>query len=77
LVESQDYEAKTWGKIPNEIQGYLDYNGIGLFERGGKRKRSILDGDGSIRSFYFSEGKVRFRYVMIKTQKFLEEEAPG
>lgn len=77
LVESQDYEATTWGRIPTEIQGHLDYNGVGLFERDGMRKRSILDGDGSIRSFYFRDGKVRFRYVMIQTQKYLEEEAAG
>ena len=72
LNEEYDYYAKIEGKIPQVLQGTLFRNGPGLFERGGLRKRCILDGDGMIQAFKIFDGHVHFQ-----TEKYKEESAAG
>lgn len=61
------------GTVPVELSGTLYRNGPGLFERNGYRKATLLDGDGMIRAFTFSDGKVRFRTRFVGTEKFTRE----
>lgn len=75
LPEEHDYLAEVEGRIPDDLRGSLYCNGPGLFERGGQRKRAILDGDGMLRCFDFGDGGVRFRNRYIRTAKLEEEEA--
>jgi len=72
-----DHLARIEGRLPADLRGALYRNGPGLFERDGLRKTCIVDGDGMIRGFFVGDGEVRFRNRMIRTQKFLEEEAAG
>ena len=65
------------GTIPHALRGSLYRNGPGLFERDGYRKQHLLDGDGMIQSFDFSEGGVHYRNRFVRTEKFLEEEKAG
>jgi len=77
LREEQDYEAATRGRWPEALRGTLFRNGPGLFERGGRRKNFITEGDGLIRAYDISDGKVLFRSQFVRTTKFREEEAAG
>ncbi len=67
----------VFGKIPLGLEGSLYRNGPGVFTRGEQSKNSLLDADGFLRQFQFSDGKVRFRARMIETEKWLEEEKAG
>jgi all-trans-8'-apo-beta-carotenal 15,15'-oxygenase len=67
----------TFGEIPSGLNGSLYRNGPGVFTRGEQSKNSILDADGFLRQFEFSNGKVRFRARMVETAKWLEEETAG
>jgi len=62
------------GMLPDELSGTLYRNGPGLFERGGYRKSTIVDGDGMIRAFTFSNRRVRFRTRFVSTEKFTRED---
>ena len=55
ITNEYNYEAIVEGKIPQEIRGILYRNGPGLFERNGLRKRCLLDGDGMIKTFRFTD----------------------
>ncbi len=77
LREEYDYAAVVEGEIPADLRGTLFRNGPGLFDRGGLRKRSLLDGDGMIQRFHFHEDGVRFRNRFVETPKFREETAAG
>ena len=77
LREEYDYEARVEGVIPPELRGTLYRNGPGLFDRGGLRKRNLLDGDGMVQAFTFHEGGVRYRNRFVRTRKYLEESAAG
>jgi all-trans-8'-apo-beta-carotenal 15,15'-oxygenase len=77
LLEEHDYYAEIEGTIPSEIRGTLYRNGPGLFDRGGMRKRALLDGDGMLQLFRFSDNGVRYINKFVRTEKYLEEEAAG
>jgi len=77
LAEEHDYAALVEGALPSGLRGTLYRNGPGLFDRGGLRKRSLLDGDGLIQRFHFHEQGVQFRSRFVQTPKFREEAAAG
>ncbi|MSM39608.1 MAG: dioxygenase [Geobacter sp.] len=77
LLREYDYAAEVTGTLPAALRGVLYRNGPGLFDRGGLRKRSLLDGDGLIQRFHFHDGGVRFRCRFVQTPKFREEAAAG
>jgi all-trans-8'-apo-beta-carotenal 15,15'-oxygenase len=69
------YQAQLEGAIPNQLRGTLYRNGPGLFDRGGLRKRNLLDGDGMVQSFRFHDTGVQYRNRFVRTEKFLVEQA--
>jgi all-trans-8'-apo-beta-carotenal 15,15'-oxygenase len=77
LREEHSYEARVEGTIPAQLRGTLYRNGPGLFDRGGMRKRNILDGDGMVQSFRFHDGGVHYRNRFVRTEKYLAEQAAG
>ena len=77
LREEHDYEAVVEGELPPGFRGTLYRNGPGLFDRGGLRKRHLIDGDGMLQAFCFHDKGVRYRNRFVRTEKFLEEQAAG
>lgn len=77
LPEEHDYEAEIEGTLPRGLRGSLFRNGPGLFDRGGLRKRSVLDGDGMLQCFDFHARGVRFRNRFTRTEKYLRESKAG
>ncbi len=77
LLIEHDYLPRIEGRLPKDLRGTLYRNGPGLFERAGYRKRHLLDGDGMIQAFDFSDAGVRFRNRFVRTKKFVEEESAG
>lgn len=75
LRDEYSYQCRIEGSIPLALRGTLYRNGPGLFERNGRRKDSILDGDGMIQAFSISDGEVHYQNSFIKTEKFLAEES--
>ena len=71
------YGARVEGTLPAGLQGTLYRNGPGLFERAGRRKRCILDGDGMVQAFRIGEGAVRYCNRFVRTAKFVDEEKAG
>ena len=77
LTTEHTYRPMIEGAIPQGIEGTLYRNGPGLFERNGYRKSNILDGDGMVQAFQFSNGNVNYRNRFVRTSKWLEEEKAG
>lgn len=77
LRAEHDYEARVEGAVPQGLRGTLYRNGPGLFDRGGLRRRSVLDGDGMVQSFTFHDRGVRYRNRFVRTWRFLAEDAAG
>lgn len=77
LPEEFSYSAEIEGRVPDGLVGTLYRNGPGLFDRGGFRKRHLLDGDGMIRATTFSEGRARFRNHFVRTAKYEAEQKAG
>lgn len=77
LREEHNYQARVEGRIPEQMRGTLYRNGPGLFDRGGLRKRNLLDGDGMVQSFRFHDGGVQYRNRFVRTHKYLAEQAAG
>lgn len=77
LHEEHSYEARLEGAIPAQLRGTLYRNGPGLFDRGGFRKRNLLDGDGMVQSFRFHDGGVFYRNRFVRTGKYLAEQSAG
>jgi all-trans-8'-apo-beta-carotenal 15,15'-oxygenase len=75
IPDGIDVAPAIEGTLPRELSGTLYRNGPGLFERDGYRKSTLLDGDGMIRAFTFSGGKVRFRTRFVATEKYMQEES--
>ena len=61
LATEYDYAPRIEGQLPRALQGTLYRNGPGRFDRGGLRKRLLLDGDGMLQVYQFHQGQVRFR----------------
>ena len=77
LPTEREYALRVEGTLPAGLNGRLYRNGPGLFERDGRRKRNLLDGDGMIQCFDIAGGRVRYRNRFVRTQKYLEEETAG
>lgn len=77
LAEERAYAPRVEGTIPAGLRGTLYRNGPGLFDRGGKRRRALLDGDGLVQSFRFGEAGVFYRARFVRTEKFAAEEKAG
>lgn len=77
LDTEHDYHPRIEGHVPAALRGTLYRNGPGRFDRGGMRKRHLLDGDGMIQAFDFTGNGVRYRNRYVRTAKFLEEEQAG
>jgi all-trans-8'-apo-beta-carotenal 15,15'-oxygenase len=77
LPMEYDYAPRIEGTLPAALQGTLYRNGPGLFDRGGLRKRMLLDGDGMLQAYQFHNGQVRFRTRFVRTAKYVAEEAAG
>lgn len=77
LRKELDYSTLIEGTIPRDLRGVLYRNGPGLFDRGGLRKRCILDGDGMIQAIRISDGNAHFRNRFVRTKKYLDEESAG
>lgn len=73
----RDYAPRVEGALPADLRGSLYRNGPGLFERGGRRIKHLLDGDGLIQRLSFSDSGVRYQNRFVRTEKFTEEEAAG
>lgn len=71
-----DEELRVEGAMP-ALRGVLYRNGPGRFSRGGRWKRSLLDGDGYVQAFRIDDGRVRYRSRYVRTEKFVREEALG
>jgi all-trans-8'-apo-beta-carotenal 15,15'-oxygenase len=70
----QDEIAVT-GKLPERLTGVLFRNGPGKFRRGGRTKRTVLDGDGVVQRLELAEGRARYGRRFVRTPKFQTEEA--
>jgi all-trans-8'-apo-beta-carotenal 15,15'-oxygenase len=77
LTVEHDYRPHIEGALPTGLEGRLFRNGPGRFERANYRKRNLLDGDGMIQCFDFTDGSVRYRNRFVRTDKFVAEEAAG
>jgi all-trans-8'-apo-beta-carotenal 15,15'-oxygenase len=77
LHKEHDYVCEVEGTLPPQIQGTLYKLGPGLYDRGGERKRMVLDGDGMMQSFRFDGKKVHYRNRFIETKKYLKENELG
>lgn len=73
----RDETPRVEGAIPPELRGSLYRNGPGLFERGGRRKPHLLDGDGLVQRLSFAVGKARYQNAFVRTDKFIAEEKAG
>lgn len=77
LAEEGAYAPRVEGKIPEGLRGTLYRNGPGLFDRGGRRRRALLDGDGLVQSFRFEDEGAFYRARFVRTTKFVDEERAG
>ncbi len=77
MTQEHDYYPVIQGHLPLALRGTLYRNGPGRFELGGVRKTHLLDGDGMIQAFDFSDGRVRYRNRFVRTKKFLDESRAG
>lgn len=73
----RDYVPEIEGTLPAEMSGTLYRNGPGLFERGGYRKKHLLDGDGLVQRLSIHDGKAHYSNAFVDTPKRAEEEAAG
>ena len=69
LAMEYDYAPRIEGHLPPTLQGTLYRNGPGRFDRGGLRKRMLLDGDGMLQVYQFHQGQVRFRTRFVRTPR--------
>ncbi|MEM7542452.1 MAG: carotenoid oxygenase family protein [Pseudomonadota bacterium] len=77
LPGEQDYRPRVEGRLPDNVRGSLYRNGPGLFERGGIRKRHLLDGDGLIQALHLDGADIRYLAKFVRTEKFTAEEEAG
>ena len=72
-----DRAVAVTGRLPTALAGTLYRNGPGLFERGGVRKRHLLDGDGYVQAITLKDGEASYRTRFVKTEKYRAEQAAG
>lgn len=76
VEESYDITGIT-GRVPEWLRGAYYVNGPARFERGGRRYKHWLDGDGMVCALRFSDQGIRFTSRFIQTRKLQEEDAAG
>ena len=77
ITEEYHYTPSIKGRLPLGLEGSLLRNGPGLFERAGRRKRHLLDGDGLVQAFRIAGGKVDYQARFVRTEKFEDEQRAG
>jgi hypothetical protein len=66
------------GSIPAQLTGTLFRNGPANFQRGDQKYAHMLDGDGYVSRFTFTEdGEVHFRSRYVRTRDLMDEEKAG
>jgi len=70
-----DAEILVSGKLPRALNGVLFRNGPGKFRRGGRTKRTVLDGDGVIQRLELADGSARYARRFVRTPKLAAEAA--
>ena len=65
------------GQLPQWVRGSYYVIGPARFQRGGRRLRHWLDGDGFVCALHFTDGGVRFAGRFVRTRKLKDEEAAG
>ncbi len=70
-------EATIEGRIPRGLAGTLYRIGPAQHERCGVRYRHWFDGDGMVQDWRIEGGRIRHRARMVRTPKYLAEEAAG
>jgi all-trans-8'-apo-beta-carotenal 15,15'-oxygenase len=68
-------EVAVHGALPIALQGVLFRNGPGRFSRGGRVKRTLLDGDGVVQRLAIADGKARYTRRLVRTPKLAAEAA--
>ena len=76
-IESSYEISGISGRIPDWLRGSYYVNGPARFERGGRRYKHWLDGDGMVCALHFTGNGVRFASRFIQTRKLQEEDAAG
>jgi all-trans-8'-apo-beta-carotenal 15,15'-oxygenase len=76
-IGGRDYAPSVEGDLPSGLTGSLYRNGPGLFERGGVRKKNLLDGDGLVQRLSFANGQVHYQNAFVRTERFEREQAAG
>jgi all-trans-8'-apo-beta-carotenal 15,15'-oxygenase len=77
LTEELDQALRVEGRLPEALRGTLYINGPGLFDRGGRRKHSALDGDGLVVAFVLKGPAPRVLAKFVQTDKYREEARAG
>mmetsp|Transcript_23330 Transcript_23330/g.73073 ORF Transcript_23330/g.73073 Transcript_23330/m.73073 type:complete len:581 (+) Transcript_23330:23-1765(+) len=72
-----EYECEVEGRVPASLRGTLFRCSPAKFERGGKRYKHVLDGDGFVFGLELSGEGARYRGRFVETEYYLEEEAAG
>lgn len=75
VVEVAEQPVSVTGTLPAAIRGTLFRNGPGRFTRGGRTKRTLLDGDGVVQRLAIADGKARYTRKFVATPKLAEERA--
>lgn len=65
------------GKLPRELRGRFYRNGPAIFERGNERYQHWFDGDGMVQQFSFDGSRVSHRGRIVRTEKYVAEQAAG
>lgn len=65
------------GELPPFLRGTYYLNGPARFERGGRRHRHWLDGDGMVSALRFAERRVDFTHRFVRSSKWVAEEEAG
>jgi all-trans-8'-apo-beta-carotenal 15,15'-oxygenase len=69
------YRPRIRGRLPESLSGVLFRNGPGQFTRGGRTKRTILDGDGIIQRLAIADGGATYTSRFVQTPKYQAEAA--
>jgi all-trans-8'-apo-beta-carotenal 15,15'-oxygenase len=77
LKSENHYVCEVKGNLPLDLQGTLLRAGTGLLERGGMRRRMLIDADGMVRRFQIRNGQAVFTNRHIRTPKFVADEKAG
>lgn len=79
-AKQADYHTprtKRLGQWPAELKGSLYRNGPARHEIGSFRYQHWFDGDGMLQAFHLGANRIEHRARMIRTRKYLDEEAAG